>query len=257
MLANLTDREQQIIRDYIEHQEIYGLKPYQEKVTKCIEEQKYIPKKIQMIITKLHFIKPISHIIVQYMGPIHSHFFEIVLKNIPSRSGLGMLWWDSHELCIIVKQYNKTNQSWNIPDIFNINHDTSCRYDNVHNICRTLINYDVDVNVHINAKTNINVKITEFLNSICVLFMTGRNHQGLELEHPNIFTFEPRKGKNTYKINIKKMKQRERIVQRIEQSNQYSSQQKILKIRKRTKQSNKKNTFQKSNYQKRSYGFSH
>jgi ribosomal protein L14E/L6E/L27E len=87
--------------------------------------------------------------------------------------------------------------------------------------------------------------------------MTGRNHQGLELEHPNIFTFEPRKGKNTYKINIKKMKQRERIVQRIELSNQYSSQQKILKIRKRTKQSNKKNTFQKSNYQKRLYGFSH
>src|SRR5271166_5573790 len=104
MLSDLTEDEQKNIRNNITmcycglalptYKE-NNCETNKEKINKCIEDQKIIPRIIKVMICNLtNLIKPISQMIIQYIGPLHSYLFEIILKDLARKQKptISLVW---------------------------------------------------------------------------------------------------------------------------------------------------------------------
>ena len=258
MLSNLTEDEQKTIRkNYVRCSRWTFTQRCNEdnnnKIIKCVEDQKNIPKIIHaMICYHTNLIKPISQMIIQYIGPPHSYFFELILNDFKKIINplLHEPRWMHSELCPIIRYYDRICQSWNLPliDSKSSNNDLN-----------VLIRYNVNVNM--NANTLNDVKIMDFMKGVAELLSSddGFNFPKYSCSDPlTIAVHSPFE----YNINPKKIRKKNAIPQKLQQSNQQKYQQKLMKITtirlERLNQHNQHNkkyniVYKKSNNQKRSY----
>jgi len=247
-MSNLTKDEQQNIYENIECYCDQCLSTYRKSniniIDQCVEDQKIIPKIIQvMICNYTYLIKPISQIVVQYIGPVHSQFFDLLLKGqtMINESSYYAPLWMCNTLCTLIKYYNRLHQSWDIPS-------QQYGYDNDYEI-KVLLYYNVNINININK----DVKMTDFIKDIYNLlsFNNGLNYPKYSHSDPPAITVQESHARgitNIYKHNKKKT-----IPQRLQQACQQKHQQKLIKKLIKMKQHNKKNivAYKKSNNQKR------
>ena len=236
MLSNLTEDEQNAIRKNsvncgyhwayfriadipIAHSLTFNQKVNKEKINKCIEDQKIIPRIIHYLICNhTNLIKPISQIIVQYIGPLHSYFFELIFKDLNDklRNLLYVPWWHNG-FCTIIRYYNRSRQSWDLPLVDNIN--TKIELD-------ALIRYNVNVNM--NTNTPNDVKIVDFMKGVAELLSSddGFNFPSNSCSDPLVIATQP-----LFKdmVNAKKLRKKNTIPQYLQQINQLKYQQKLMK----------------------------
>jgi len=177
MLSNLTEDEQYTIRKKIVHCCIGSYcylsrssfltshyTPCNEenykKINKCIDDQKNVPMIIHCMIYKhTNLIKPILQIVIQYIGPLYSHLFELIMNNCEKKINYSLFEpWRMHtKLCSIFKYYNRSRQSWDLPLI-----DNKCSRIELD----TLIRYTVNANINpIN-----DVKMMDFIKGVAEIF---------------------------------------------------------------------------------------